>query len=184
MSLEKKSLVAFANNERDRFEAALRQFVDIPTVSADESRQPDIRRCAELAASTIRDFGGEARILATNGNPITHGRVNKRSNLPTVPVYNLLAVQPPPRDTEPWPSGPFVFTKQGDRYLGRGATDDKGPALTALFGIRAAREAGVNANMHLLWELEEEIGSPRLRGAVKTYGEDAAPQSVALSDTN
>ena len=41
MSLEKKPLVAFANKERDRFETALRQFVDIPTVSADADRLPD-----------------------------------------------------------------------------------------------------------------------------------------------
>ena len=181
--IDKKSLVAFANNERDRFETALRQFVDIPTVSADESRLPDIRRCAELAASTIRDFGGEADILETEGNPIIHGRFNSGSNRPTVTVYNHLDVQPASRETEPWTSDPFVFTKQGDRYLGRGTTDDKGPALTALFGIRAARQAGVKANMHLLWELEEEIGSPSFDGAMKKYGKQLATDSVLVSDT-
>jgi acetylornithine deacetylase/succinyl-diaminopimelate desuccinylase-like protein len=181
--IDKKSLVAFANKERDRFETALRQFVDIPTVSADADRLPDIRRCAELAASTIRDFGGEADILETDGNPIIHGRFNSGKNLPTVTVYNHLDVQPASRETEPWTSDPFVFTKQGDRYLGRGTTDDKGPALTALFGIRAAREAGVKANMHLLWELEEEIGSPSFDGAMKKYGKQLATDSVLVSDT-
>jgi acetylornithine deacetylase/succinyl-diaminopimelate desuccinylase-like protein len=181
--IDKKPLVAFANKERDRFETALRQFVDIPTVSADADRLPDIRRCAELAASTIRDFGGEADILETDGNPIIHGRFNSGRNLPTVTVYNHLDVQPASRETEPWTSDPFVFTKQGDRYLGRGTTDDKGPALTALFGIRAAREAGVKANMHLLWELEEEIGSPSFDGAMKKYGKQLATDSVLVSDT-
>jgi acetylornithine deacetylase/succinyl-diaminopimelate desuccinylase-like protein len=181
--IEKKSLVAFANKERDRFESALRQFVETPTVSADADRLPDIRRCAELAASTIRDFGGEADILETDGNPIIHGRFNSGKNLPTVTVYNHLDVQPASRETEPWTTDPFVFTKQGDRYLGRGTTDDKGPALTALFGIRAAREADVNANMHLLWELEEEIGSPSFDGAMKKYGKQLATDSVLVSDT-
>jgi len=181
--IEKKPLVAFANKERDRFETALRQFVDIPTVSADADRLPDIRRCAELAASTIRDFGGEADILETGGNPIIHGRFNSGSNLPTVTVYNHLDVQPASRETEPWTTDPFTFVKNGDRYLGRGTTDDKGPALTALFGIRAAREAGVQANMHLLWELEEEIGSPSFEGAMKKYGKQLATDSVLVSDT-
>ena len=36
-----------------------------------------------------------------------------------------------------------MFTKEGDTYFGRGTTDDKGPALTALFGARAALDAGV-----------------------------------------
>ena len=181
--IEKKPLVAFANKERDRFETALRQFVDIPTVSADADRLPDIRRCAELAASTIRDFGGEADILETDGNPIIHGRFNNGGNLPTVTVYNHLDVQPASRETEPWTTDPFTFVKNGDRYLGRGTTDDKGPALTALFGIRAAREAGVKANMHLLWELEEEIGSPSFEGAMKKYGTQLATDSVLVSDT-
>jgi acetylornithine deacetylase/succinyl-diaminopimelate desuccinylase-like protein len=181
--IDKKPLAAFANKERDCFEAALRQFVDIPTVSAEPERAADIRKCAELAASTIRDFGGEADILETDGNPIIHGRFNNGSNLPTVTVYNHLDVQPASRETEPWTSDPFVFTKQGDRYLGRGTTDDKGPALTALFGIRAAREAGVKANMHLLWELEEEIGSPSFEGAMRTYGKQLATDSVLVSDT-
>ena len=45
-------------------------------------------------------------------------------------------------------------------YRGRGATDDKGPALSALFGARFAIDQGVPINIRLLWELEEEIGSP------------------------
>ena len=55
----------------------------------------------------------------------------------------------------------------GDRYFGRGTTDDKGPALAALFGVRAAREAGVPVGVRLLWEMEEEIGSPSLEPVLR-----------------
>ncbi len=183
MSIEKKSLVAFANRERSRFEDTLRQFVEIPSVSADPERAGDIRRCAELAVAKIVEFGGKATILKTAGNPIVHGRFETGRKLPTVTVYNHLDVQPASRETEPWNSDPFVFTRDGDRYLGRGTTDDKGPALTALFGIRAAREAGVRANMNLLWELEEEIGSPNFDNAMKTYRGKLETDSVLVSDT-
>ena len=145
MSVDKKSLVAFAKSERDRFERTLCDLVEIPTVSADPDRAPDIRRAANRAAQLIREFGGEASILETAGNPLVHGRFDVDSKAPTVTVYNHLDVQPASRKTEPWRTEPFVFTKEGDRYFGRGTTDDKGPALTALWGIRAARNNSVRA---------------------------------------
>ena len=183
MGVDKSGLTAFAKRERDRFERTLKDFVEIPTVSADPNRQRDIRRCADLAAQTIRDFGGEPSILETAGNPIVHGRFDGQTGAPTVTVYNHLDVQPASRDTEPWDSDPFTFTKEGDRYFGRGTTDDKGPALTALFGIRAAREAGVPLNIRVLWELEEEIGSPNFEAAMKDNARQLATDSVIVSDT-
>ena len=77
--------------------------------------------------------------------------------------------------------GSKAFIK--DRYLGRGTTDDKGPALTALFGIRAAREAGVRANMHLIWELEEEIGSPNFEAGIRKHVRKLTTDSILVSDT-
>ena len=181
--MNKTELQSFARNERDRFERALKHFIELPTVSSDPERHRDIRRCAELAAQTIRDFGGEPRILETGGNPIIHGRFDSQTGAPIVTVYNHLDVQPASRETEPWESDPFTFTKDGDRYFGRGTTDDKGPALTALWGIRAAREAGTPVNLRVLWELEEEIGSPNFEAAVKQHANELATDSVIVSDT-
>jgi acetylornithine deacetylase/succinyl-diaminopimelate desuccinylase-like protein len=183
MTLDKKSLQAWARDHRADFESTLRQFVETPSVSADPLRADDMRRCAELAAAKIREFGGEATILETDGYPLVHGRFDTGADLPTATVYNHLDVQPASRETEPWKTDPFAFTITGDRYLGRGTTDDKGPALTALFGIRAAREAGVRANMHVLWELEEEIGSPSFDAAMIKYATQLATDSVIVSDT-
>jgi len=183
MTVDKKTLTAFANRERERFENTLREFVEIPTVSSDPSRDGDIRRCAERSAALIRDFGGEATILETAGNPLVHGRFDVDANAPTVTVYNHLDVQPASRDTEPWNTDPFIFTTVADRYFGRGTTDDKGPALTALWGVKAAREAGVRANIRVLWELEEEIGSPNFESGIEPHTKLLATDSVIVSDT-
>lgn len=183
MPVDKLSLTAFARGQRDRFERTLKEFVEIPSVSSDPLCQRDIRRCAELAAQTIRDFGGEPTILETAGYPIVHGRFDHTNGAPSVTVYNHLDVQPASRETEPWDTDPFTFTKDGDRYFGRGTTDDKGPALTALWGIRAAREAGVPLNLRVLWELEEEIGSPNFEAAVTEHKRQLATDSVIVSDT-
>jgi acetylornithine deacetylase/succinyl-diaminopimelate desuccinylase-like protein len=92
-------------------------------------------------------------------------------------------VQPASRETEPWDTDPFAFTKRGDRYFGRGTTDDKGPALSALWGIRAAREAGIPLNLNVLWELEEEIGSPSFEAGIKKHAKVLATNHLLVSDT-
>src|SRR5205814_2002070 len=92
MSLDKKSLTAFAKNERDRYENTLRDLVEIPTVSSEPERAADIRRCAERAAQLIRDFGGTASILETDGNPLIHGRFDGDSNAPAVTVSDTIWV--------------------------------------------------------------------------------------------
>ena len=183
MNVEKKALAAWAENERARFEDTLKTFVEIPSVSAEEQRKPDIRRCADAAAQLIRDFGGEAKIIETDGHPMIHGRFTSGANLPTCTIYNHMDVQPASRETEPWDTDPFVFTKKGDRYFGRGTTDDKGPALSALWGIRAAREANVALNLNVLWELEEEIGSPNFESAIKAHADDLKTDHMLVSDT-
>lgn len=183
MKIEKKALAAWAKSERDRFESALQQFVEIPSVSADPARAGDVRRCADEAAKLIRSFGGESKVLETDGYPIVHGTFKSSTNAPTLTIYNHMDVQPASRETEPWNTEPFTFTKQGDKYFGRGTTDDKGPALSALWGIRAAREAGVPINLNVLWELEEEIGSPNFEEGIKKYKKELATDSVLVSDT-
>jgi acetylornithine deacetylase/succinyl-diaminopimelate desuccinylase-like protein len=75
------------------------------------------------------------------------------------------------------------MTRIGDRYFGRGTTDDKGPALSALFGIRAAHSAGIPINVQLLWELEEEIGSPNFESGISNVANELRTDSVVVSDT-
>jgi len=183
MNVDKKSLLAFADRERDSFESALKEFVEIPTVSSEPARKDDIRRCAERAVALIHEHGGKGEVLETTGYPLVHGTFAGDKGAPSVTIYNHLDVQPASRETEPWTSDPFVFTKEGDKYLGRGTTDDKGPALTALWGLRAAREAGVRTNVQLLWELEEEIGSPNFDSGVAKHVKKLKTDSVLVSDT-
>jgi acetylornithine deacetylase/succinyl-diaminopimelate desuccinylase-like protein len=179
----KKALVARALSERDEYEQALKEIVEIPTVSADPAHRPDIKRGAEYAVSLIERFGGKARLIKTAGFPIVHGAFDVSRSAPTVTVYNHMDVQPASKATEPWRTEPFTFTKENDTYFGRGTTDDKGPALAALFGLRAAREAGVPLNMRVLWEFEEEIGSPNFESGITPWRDKLATDSVIVSDT-
>ena len=82
-----------------------------------------------------------------------------------------------------WKQEPFVFRNEDGLYHGRGATDDKGPALSALFGARFAIEQGLPINIRFLWELEEEIGSPNFAAGLKNRLSIPRPDSVVISDT-
>lgn len=184
MALDKSRLEEFARRERGAFEDLLKRFVEVPSVSADPARKGDVERVAELAAQTIRGFGGTAEIhRKDNAPPVVLGGFETGKDRPTVTVYNHMDVQPASKETEPWESDPFVFTRKGDTYFGRGTTDDKGPAITALYGARAALEAGVPVNIRFLWETEEEVGSPNFADTLKKIGPAAATDVVVVSDT-
>ncbi|MCI0585817.1 MAG: M20/M25/M40 family metallo-hydrolase [Planctomycetes bacterium] len=181
-SFERPALEAHSAASRERFEDLLRKFVEIPSVSNDPARKDDIHRMVDLAGSTLIDFGFESRVLKTKGNPILHGRRVVDANAPTVTIYNHLDVQPGGEASD-WKTDPFVFTRDGERWYGRGATDDKGPALTALFGARYALDHGAKVNVSFLWELEEEIGSPSFEAAVRAEAGALRTDAVCVSDT-
>jgi acetylornithine deacetylase/succinyl-diaminopimelate desuccinylase-like protein len=184
MAFTRPQLDDYAAKNRERFERLLKEFVEIPSVSADPDRRGDLERAAELGAATIRSFGGQADIhRVPDGPPVVLGSFESGKGRPTVTVYNHLDVVPASRETEPWRTDPFTFIQQGDTYLGRGTTDDKGPALSGLFGARAAIEAGVPVNIKVLWELEEEVGSPHFADTLKAIGPAARTDAVIVSDT-
>src|SRR5918997_447722 len=184
MPLKRDSLLSFANSHREEFETLLKRFVETPTVSVDPNHLDDIRKGVELTVETIEGYGGKVEVYrAEKGNPVIHGVFGNDNNLPTVTVYNHIDVQPASKETEPWDTEPFVFTKKGDTYYGRGTTDDKGPALSGLFGARGAMEGNVPGNIRFLWEFEEEIGSPNFEKIITKAGSDLATDSVVVSDT-
>jgi len=168
---------------RGAFEEKLAAFVEIPTVSMDPTRRPEMDRCVAAARDALAELGARVDVVETGGFPLVLGRVTRDPSYPTVTVYNHLDVQP--ADPAEWNSPPFTFTRQGDRYVARGATDDKGPALTALYGAKLALETDARVNVQFLWELEEEIGSPNFgRGlGSATTAAGFATESVVVSDT-
>ena len=181
MTVNQQQLDAFVTDRRPKFEDLLGQMVKIPSISMDPSKSKDILLMATMAAQTLKDLGAEAQIVETGGYPIVSGGWMTGAHHPTVTIYNHMDVQPA---QEPeWKQEPFAFRNEDGVYHGRGATDDKGPALSALFGARFAIEQGLPINIRFLWELEEEIGSPHFAAGLKNRGGIPRPDSVVVSDT-
>ena len=60
-----------------------------------------------------------------------------------------------------WTYPPYDGVKEGDRIYGRGASDDKGPAIVALYGLKALRDAGYRPkySIRVILGCAEETGS-------------------------
>jgi acetylornithine deacetylase/succinyl-diaminopimelate desuccinylase-like protein len=186
VSFTREEALAAAAARRGEYESQLRTLVEIPTVSAQRERKPDIKRGVDAAVALLREAGADATVLvpdASDGNAIVHGRLVVDPSAPTVTVYNHLDVQPADRAKDGWNTDPFVLTIEGETYRGRGTTDDKGPALAALYGAKYAREKGVRCNVNFLWEFEEEIGSPHFEATIAKHRDRLATGSVVVSDT-
>ena len=171
----------YISGVREEFETKLAALVEAPSVSSDPERLGDIRKCGELAAEFLRGVGAEAKLVETPGNPVVFGSLVTDKNNPTVTIYNHLDVQP--ADPAEWHKSPFVFNREGDRYEGRGTTDDKGPALTALMAVKYAVDNGIPLNYKFIWELEEEIGSPNFETFTRQNLPRLKTDSVLVSDT-
>ncbi|MDD1660828.1 MAG: M20/M25/M40 family metallo-hydrolase [Methanomicrobiales archaeon] len=177
-----RPLQGYVRNARPEYEEILRTLVEIPSVSMDPGRGEDIRRCAEVAADHLRICGARATVVRTRGNPVVLGMLRNGREYPTVLLYHHLDVQP--ADPAEWRRDPFTLHRSARGWSGRGTTDDKGPAVTALLAARYAAEHGLPLNIGFLCDLEEEIGSPSLAGFVQRRGRSLRADSVLVSDTS
>ena len=158
--------------------------VKIPSVSAAGDIQP-LQNVLETMGSFLAKIGFSYKIVPTKGFPCLVGTLEVDKAKPWVLVYNHLDVQPA---QEPeWTSEPFVPVVKEGKVIGRGATDDKGPALTLVYAINFLKENKLSLpNMQVVCETEEEIGSPNfglfLEGAVKD-GLLRKPDGIIISDS-
>src|SRR6202050_2873451 len=128
------------------------------------------------------DFAG-GRVEPTDGHPVVRAEWLGAEGAPTVLVYGHYDVQPT-GDLAEWITPPFELTIDGDVMRGRGATDDKGPIYVVLKTARAflEKEGALPLNVKFLFEGEEEIGSPHLRGYVTEHAGELAADLVISAD--
>jgi acetylornithine deacetylase/succinyl-diaminopimelate desuccinylase-like protein len=174
-------LQAYAASVRADYEAVLKRMVEIPSVSVEPERKPDIERTAQAAVELLRSIGATAEAIKTAGNPVVYGEILTDPSHQTVLIYNHLDVQP--ADPSEWNTHPFTMTIEDGAYRGRGTTDDKGPAMVALFAAKYAAEHKLPINIKFVWELEEEIGGPSFDAFIEANKERLKTDSIVIADT-
>jgi acetylornithine deacetylase/succinyl-diaminopimelate desuccinylase-like protein len=139
------------------------EFVAIPSISSLSAHKADMQRCADFLKNKLTAIGLlNAQVLPTEGHPVVYAEWNKAKGKPTVLIYGHYDVQPV--QVALWSSEPFTPKEVDGRIYGRGAADDKGGIVTAIWAIEAMlqKENKLPVNIKFLFEGEEEVGSPNL----------------------
>src|SRR4051794_5741080 len=110
----------------------LLDWLRIPSISTGGGDPADLERAAAWVAQRVSGAGGEARVIATEGNPLAVGELRAaREDAPTVLIYGHYDVQSV-GDLEAWTTPPFAPDMRDGRVYARGASDDKGNFLPLL----------------------------------------------------
>jgi acetylornithine deacetylase/succinyl-diaminopimelate desuccinylase-like protein len=189
---------------------ALKEWLAIPSISADPARHGDVRRSAGWLAAHLRGTGFPvAEIWETGGAADGAGTAAGASGqtdsgqgaglpavfaewpaedpaAPVVLVYGHHDVQPV-EPLEEWLSPPFEPAERDGRLLARGASDDKGQVLFHTLGVRAGLAASGRAappvTIKLLIEGEEESGSPNFAALLRQQRARLDCDVIVISDT-
>src|SRR3954454_23341840 len=139
----------------------LREFIAIPSVSADLAHGEDVRRGAEWRRDFVKRAGGEAELVPMGERGLVIGDIPANANgakAPTVLIYGHFDVQPP-APLELWESPPFELAERDGWYYARGIADDKGQLYTLLKAAELLRQEGaLPVNLRVACDGEEEIG--------------------------
>jgi acetylornithine deacetylase/succinyl-diaminopimelate desuccinylase-like protein len=161
--LQLDKALSFASGSHGRYLAELKELLAIESISTLTEHKPDMVRAAEWLSRHMNGMGlNNVRVIPTQGHPVIYGEWLEAANKPTVLIYGHYDVQPVDPISE-WTSPPFEPVVRGDNICARGASDMKGNAIAVLKSLEAWMKTGrLPVNVKVLFEGEEEIGSPHL----------------------
>lgn len=171
-------------------EAALERllaFLRIPSISTDPAHAGDVRNAAEWLQRELESLGFETSIHDTPGHPMLVAR-SATGGARSLLFYGHYDVQPvDPLDL--WDRPPFApeieQTDGGAVIRGRGASDDKGQLMTFIEAFRAWKtvHGELPSDLILLFEGEEESGSPSLRPFLTEHRDGLTASLAMICDT-
>lgn len=164
----------------------LKHYLSFQSVSTDPKAEflKGMEGARQHLSSLLKALGFTVEIVKTQGHPIVLAKRLVGGDVPHVLLYGHYDVQPAdPLDL--WESPPFEATVRDGRLYARGAADNKGPSTAMLYGLAKALEADPNLalSITILFEGEEEMGSPSIPAFLEAYKNDLGADLILLSDT-
>jgi acetylornithine deacetylase/succinyl-diaminopimelate desuccinylase-like protein len=145
----------------ETWQSELREFIAIPSVSAEPAHRDDVKRAGEWVCDFIRRIGGTAELTPFGDKELALGEIpasHDAASAPTVLCYGHFDVQPP-APLELWETDPFELTIKDEWAYARGITDDKGQLYILLKAAQKLVEAdALPVNLRFACDGEEETG--------------------------
>ena len=152
----KEQVIARLNAMEAELADMLTRWINIPSVKDEPAPGApfgaEVRRMLDVAVADARAMGFAVREFDGYACDITLGEAEEK-----VAVLGHLDVVPA---GDGWSVDPFGAVREGDKIIGRGTSDDKGPSLAALFAMKAIKDAGVELkkSIRLILGCDEESG--------------------------
>ena len=174
------------DNSLDRLFDLLR----IKSISTDPAFAADCRAAAEWLVADLKTIGFDASVRATPGHPMVVAHHDGPADAPHLLFYGHYDVQPvDPLDL--WDDDPFdpklKDIEPGRKVItGRGSSDDKGQLMLFVEACRAwkAEHGALPCRITLLFEGEEESGSPSLKPFLEANAEELKADVALVCDTD
>jgi acetylornithine deacetylase/succinyl-diaminopimelate desuccinylase-like protein len=190
-----------ASRRRDIVEGLV-EFLRLESVSQSPAK---VRATGDWLAAALRARGLDGRVLETGGNPAVFGERRVPGATRTVLIYCHYDTKPippkgwlQPNPIEPVfrrglaeagaPLVPFAEVSDGELdglwLYARGASDDKGPIWSHLHALELMDALGMSpsVNVKLIFDGEEEIGSPFFGPFTEAHRELLAADVVIVTD--
>ena len=165
------------------------QLLRIRSISTDPEFKDECRKGAEWLVEDLKSIGFEASARETPGHPMVVAHHEGPTGAPHVLFYGHYDVQPVD-PVELWQDDPFdakVAERDGHKVItGRGSADDKGQLMTFVETCRAwkAVHGTLPCKVTILFEGEEESGSPSLKPFLHAHAEELKADFALVCDTD
>ena len=150
-----EKVFAYLDAHAEDYAAQLCRWVEVPSVKGEATPDApfgkDVRRMLDVAMADAKAFGYETRDFDGYACDITLPGESEEA----IAVLGHLDVVPA---GDNWATLPFTATRVGDQIFARGTSDDKGPALAALYAMNAIKAAGIplKKSIRLILGCDEE----------------------------
>lgn len=160
----------------------LSEFISIKSISTYPEYKNEMEKAVLWLKDKLETLGFKIEIYK-KGHPIVFGKLNDFKDKPTMLIYGHYDVQPP-EPLEKWDTEPFCLTEKGEFLYARGVSDDKGQLYAHIKALEIFKKENgeIPFNVKVIFEGEEEIGSPTLPEFLKDKKEELRSDFAIISD--